>query len=681
MTAFRRAILAFVLAFGCVAPLANLHAQTPIPAEPDTERRTHYTPSAQTGPFAVGFDLYGDGVDYQNWIKVFVNGIEIPQSGNWTLSLTSGTLSTSARPISNAQITFTGAQTGTLDIVGARRPRRMSQFAENRGVTARDLNQVLTDLWMTERERWDLNTRIITAPAGETLTLLPPAATRASKILCFDATGQLTTCSTQTGGTFAAGTGISMTGSPTTTIALANALANTIKGNPTGSTAAPTDIAVPSCSVGASALKWTANTGIGCNLNNARIASSFAGADWCVKLVAAIADIGAANAGTIIIDSNAVAGACTAGAPINLGANKRIIFNGDEFTLNQQILVGTNNSIQGSGAGAPFVSPFVSGTRLKWTGATSTAMVKFFDASHSILANIGINCNAVTGCIGIWMESDNAPSSTNNTFRNIAIAGFNRGMVIGSLSGSAVSPASCAGTPAQTGCSQNDSFEISNVHLVGNCADTAAVGFHINSQNAGQISNITRASVQCVNIGFNLINMNGVFRLDSIANGSMIGATPTLFNIGAGVQTGPNITNSESESGTNAIVSAVSGGAMVWSANQFNQPVILSGGGASIHSIGNTYASLVNNGYTGLFTSGNDIFGGITYTTTGGQILKIGATNFLTVATLPVCNNPSRGQRYTVTDANAPAYNAVAAGGGAVTISVGCDGTNWRTGN
>ena len=56
-------------------------------------------------------------------------------------------------------MTFTAAQTGTIDIVGARRPRRTSQFAENRGVAARDLNQVITDLTMTERERWEADRR------------------------------------------------------------------------------------------------------------------------------------------------------------------------------------------------------------------------------------------------------------------------------------------------------------------------------------------------------------------------------------------------------------------------------------------------------------------------------------------------------------------------------------------
>lgn len=46
--------------------------------------------------------------------------------------------------------------------------------------------------------------------------------------------------------------------------ALAPVAANTVIGNKTGSSAAPTAIAVPSCSTSNSALQWTSGTGLGC---------------------------------------------------------------------------------------------------------------------------------------------------------------------------------------------------------------------------------------------------------------------------------------------------------------------------------------------------------------------------------------------------------------------------------
>jgi hypothetical protein len=48
-----------------------------------------------------------------------------------------------------------------------------------------------------------------------------------------------------------------------------------------------------------------------------------------------------------------------------------------------------------------------------------------------------------------------------------------------------------------------------------------------------------------------------------------------------------------------------------------------------------------------------------------------------TVATLPACNAGLKATLAVVTDANAPTYNATVAGGGAVTIPVFCNGTNW----
>lgn len=49
----------------------------------------------------------------------------------------------------------------------------------------------------------------------------------------------------------------------------------------------------------------------------------------------------------------------------------------------------------------------------------------------------------------------------------------------------------------------------------------------------------------------------------------------------------------------------------------------------------------------------------------------------VTVATLPTCNASRNGLIYTVTDALAPTIAGIVVGGGAVTLIVHCNGTNW----
>lgn len=70
----------------------------------------------------------------------------------------------------------------------------------------------------------------------------------------------------------------------------------------------------------------------------------------------------------------------------------------------------------------------------------------------------------------------------------------------------------------------------------------------------------------------------------------------------------------------------------------------------------------VNNGTSGTYAG--------TAFTTGAQ----------TVAQLPAAGTAGAGARSFVTDANATTYASVVAGGGANTVPVYCDGTNWRIG-
>lgn len=182
MTLFRRLILALALIAGLTPAMAQVPA--PVPALPDSERRTSYSISGSTCICAVNMALYGDSTDYQNWVEVWINGVRYDYndaSHGWTITSPSGSLSTLARPITNAVLTFSAVQTGTVQIVGARRPRRTAQFAENAPVPARNLNQAFTDIIATQREVWDktndMTGRGFFAPPGQTGATITGALT------------------------------------------------------------------------------------------------------------------------------------------------------------------------------------------------------------------------------------------------------------------------------------------------------------------------------------------------------------------------------------------------------------------------------------------------------------------------------------------------------------------------
>lgn len=221
----RKFVLAIFAAFALLGSIASSFAQLPppVPALPDAERRTSYSISASQCSCAIGFQLFGDAADYQNWLEVFVNGVLMPQAGNWGITSPTGPLATIPRPITDAVLTFTAVQTGTIQIVGARRPRRTSQFQESQPVPTRNFNQTFSDITATLRELWDktndVTGRAVLAPPGETLALLPAKSGRASMGACFDNNGNLTSC-VAAAGSFSAGTGINFTGTNPTVISV-----------------------------------------------------------------------------------------------------------------------------------------------------------------------------------------------------------------------------------------------------------------------------------------------------------------------------------------------------------------------------------------------------------------------------------------------------------------------------
>lgn len=195
----RRLSFAFLLALG----LSPAFAQAPpaVPGLPDAPRLTSYSLTASNCGCAVNFAIYGDNTDYQSWIEVYLNGVLVNYNDpvfGWALTSATGPLATIPRPINDAILTFANVQTGTVQIVGARRPRRVSQFQENRGVAARDLNQVLTDVVAMLREDWDkindVTGRAIVSQPGNVVGPLPLPAACQNAILGFDATGLNPVC-------------------------------------------------------------------------------------------------------------------------------------------------------------------------------------------------------------------------------------------------------------------------------------------------------------------------------------------------------------------------------------------------------------------------------------------------------------------------------------------------------
>ena len=122
----------------------------PTPSIADAPRRVDYTPNNSAGPFPVPFPVFeGTGDD----LAVTLDGVPVT---NWTFAGDQiEDFYGSPGCWVNGTITFDAPITGALRIAGRRRPRRVDQFAEGRGVPARDHNLELNRLTATQREIFD----------------------------------------------------------------------------------------------------------------------------------------------------------------------------------------------------------------------------------------------------------------------------------------------------------------------------------------------------------------------------------------------------------------------------------------------------------------------------------------------------------------------------------------------
>lgn len=98
----------------------------------------------------------------------------------------------------------------------------------------------------------------------------------------------------------------------------------------------------------------------------------------------------------------------------------------------------------------------------------------------------------------------------------------------------------------------------------------------------------------------------------------------------------------------------------------------LSSSGLVIQTLADDGSFASNNGV--IWRDGSITIGGVNKAAVG-SVKVLGYA----VASLPTCDATSIGSHLYVTDATAPTFNATVAGGGAVTVPVFCDGSNWVT--
>ena len=671
----RTGLLLVLLALICGIAYVGAQSPPPVPALPDSPRITGYSLSGSTCNCSVGFAIYGDGTDVDNWLDVFVNGVSVlstdPAHG-WSLSSATGALGAIPRPITNAVLNFALPQTGTVTIAGARRPRRLTQFQENRGVTARDLNQAMTDQVAMLREAWDIKDSTVRGQPGDMLKLLPSASGRAGQFLAFDASGQpIVQPPTSAGGI------VPVTGTPSVGFV------------PIGTGSAAVWGAIPAqCTLASSA--GFINDGIADNLApwNAWVTSIGANSA-CLQLSAGTYRFSAQASATLSASQTLqISGAgqdvtelwFSAGNGINLTMNTGTpvgFINGSSATIaNLAITTSLAGGVDGLTIHGNTTNGYIPRqTNIRYVafrGHVNTAWwrtnIALTDLSNVVIDGVGIYGLNNTNTNGVGISYVGTNDSTTPTLINVTnfIAFFlNVGI---SASGAwqglnasqiniidATTGVSCTAVTVQPECNiSNSQFNTVRHGVVYDHIQTSTISNTLFYQGA-YAGLVNGDAILSLSTGSSVVVANNTFSGFTIG-----GATPNCVDIsGGGSPVNNAIISANTFAGctTNIIAGTSSDSIAIGNIDVTGTP--FTGGGSFWAFLGPALLS---------FPDGNITVGG--YVQTGG----------FTIPGLPVCSGTTIGMRAYVTNGASPAFMGVVGAAGAVVAPVFCNGTSWLYG-
>ena len=143
-------------------------------------RRVVYTGSAGVGPYAFSFEIISN-----TDVAVYKNDVLLTLTTNYTVTINAN---------GTGSVTLVSAATGSdnITIVGARAVERTTDFSTGGDLFANTINEELDSEVILIQQVAESNDRAIKAPVTDPTTIdmtLPAKATRAYKLLAFDADG------------------------------------------------------------------------------------------------------------------------------------------------------------------------------------------------------------------------------------------------------------------------------------------------------------------------------------------------------------------------------------------------------------------------------------------------------------------------------------------------------------